>query len=232
VIRPRAYGRSVSRPSVQFPGVFVRGSRGVGLALVLVLLVAVSGCGGAEERPARAASPPAPECPQPWKDGWQRLADRIEAPVYCPSWMPTPLDGAIDGQWNNINSVGKDGSYLMGFTWYEVQSGEVHVNFRGRPGTTEIPICQEVETEAGKTRRRKVPCFADPQGTKRLGEREVTVYTRNRGADVWHVLYAWEENGSLYAVSQHVAEPHTFSEVVEHLDRITRGLVRIEPDSA
>jgi hypothetical protein len=200
--------------------------------LALVLLVAATGCGGAEERSQAAATPREPACPKEWKDGWQELADRIGAPVYCPSWMPTPLDGEIEGQWNNINSVGKNGDYLMGFTWYEVMSGEVHVNFRGRPSTTEIPTCQEVETEAGKTRRRNVPCFADPQGTKRLGGREVTVYTRNRGADVWHVLYAWEEDGALYAVSQHVAEPHTYSEVVEHLDKITTGLVRIEPRSA
>ena len=143
--------------------------------------------------------------------------------------MPDPLDGDIDGQWNNINSVDPDGSYLLGWTWYEVQSGELHVNFRGQPGNVKIPTCQEVETEAGVTRRRKVPCFADQSGTKTLGDREVKVYTRNRGADVWHVLYSWEEEGSLYAVSQHVAEPLTYAQVVESLDRITAGLVRVEP---
>jgi hypothetical protein len=223
----------VTGACVHFFGVLRRSSSGVGLALALVLLVAASACGGSDERPAAAAvAPPESTCPEPWKDGWQRLADRIEAPVYCPSWMPTPLDGEIDGQWNNINSVGKDGSYLMGFTWYEVQSGEVHVNFRGRPGTTEIPTCQEVETEGGVTRRRNVPCFADPNGTKRFGNREVTVYTRNRGADVWHVLYAWEEKGSLYAISQHVHEPLTYAQVIESLDEIMRGLVRIEPRTA
>lgn len=208
--------------------------RGV-LAFILVgLALGVSACGGSEEEPAQAAPKPAAKaaCPAEWKADWEELARKIEAPVYCPSYMPDPLDGDIDGQWNNINSVDPDGSYLLGWTWYEVQSGELHVNLRGQPGNTKIPTCQEVETEAGVTRRRKVPCFADPSGTKKLGDLEVKVYTRNRGADVWHVLYAWEDEGSLYAVSQHVAEPLTYAQVVEHLDKITRGLVRIEPTHA
>ena len=207
--------------------------RGV-LAFILAgLALAASGCGGSEEEPAKAAAKPAPkECPAEWKADWEKLAERIDAAVYCPSWMPDPLDGDIDGQWNNINSVDPDGSYLLGWTWYEVQSGELHVNLRGQPGNTKIPTCQEVETEAGVTRRRNVPCLADPGGTKKLGDLEVQVYTRNRGADVWHVLYAWEDEGGLYAVSQHVAEPLTYAQVVDNLDRITRGLVRIEPKAA
>ena len=197
-----------------------------------VLLVA--GCGGSDgggAEAARAKEAEKPQCPKEWREDWQRLANRIEAPVYCPSWMPDPLDGDMDSMWNNINSVGRDGSYLLGWTWFEVHSGELHVNLRGQPGNTEIPTCQEVETEAGVTRRRKVPCFADPGEKKKLGDLEVQVYTRNRGADVWHVLYAWEDGGSLYAVSQHVAEPLTYAQVVESLDRITRGLIRIEPAS-
>ena len=197
-----------------------------------VLLVA--GCGGSDgggAEAARAKEAEKPQCPKEWREDWQRLANRIEAPVYCPSWMPDPLDGDMDSMWNNINSVGRDGSYLLGWTWFEVHSGELHVNLRGQPGNTEIPTCQEVETEAGVTRRRKVPCFADPGEKKKLGDLEVQVYTRNRGADVWHVLYAWEDDGSLYAVSQHVDEPLTYAQVVESLDRITRGLFRIEPAS-
>jgi hypothetical protein len=197
-------------------------------------VLVLAACGGSDDEGAKAAAspPPKPTCPKAWKADWQRLADRIGAPVYCPSWMPDPLDGDIDGEWNNIESVDPDGSYLLGWTWYEVHSGEVHVNLRGQPGNTTIPTCQEVETERGVTRRRKVPCFADPNGTKQLGDVEVTVYTRNRGADVWHVLYAWEEADSLYAVSQHVHEPLTYSQVVESLDRITKGLVKVEPTPA
>jgi hypothetical protein len=205
--------------------------KGVGALLALVAALAASACGGSDDGPAKAAAKPAaaPVCPAKWKDDWERLAQKIGAPVYCPSWMPDPLDGDMDSSWNNINSVDPDGSYLLGWTWYEVQSGELHVNLRGQPRNTKIPTCQEVETEAGVTRRKKVPCFADPGGTKKFGDLEVQVYTRNRGADVWHVLYAWEDEGGLYAVSQHVAEPLTYAQVVENLDQITRGLVRIEP---
>jgi hypothetical protein len=205
--------------------------KGVGALLALVAALAASACGGSDDGPAKAAAKPAaaPVCPAKWKDDWERLAQKIGAPVYCPSWMPDPLDGDMDSSWNNINSVDPDGSYLLGWTWYEVQSGELHVNLRGQPRNTKIPTCQEVETEAGVTRRKKVPCFADPGGTKKLGDLEVQVYTRNRGADVWHVLYAWEDAGGLYAVSQHVAEPLTYAQVVDNLDQITRGLVRIEP---
>jgi hypothetical protein len=207
------------------------------LTLAAVLLAALSalvsaGCGGGEAQSAATPAEPAKAvCPVAWKPGWQELADRIQAPVYCPSWMPDPLTGELDGDWNNIYSVDEDGSYLAGFTWYEVHSGEVHVNLRGQPGNRKIPTCQDVRTTAGKTTRKNVPCFADPQGTKKVGPYEVTVYTRNRGADQWHVLYAWEQEGSLYALSEHVAEPLTYAQVVKNLDRMLRGLVLVTPQA-
>lgn len=195
-----------------------------------VLAVAASACGGEQaESAAGPAAPAKPVCPAAWEPGWQALADRIQAPVYCPSWMPDPLTGELDGQWNNIYSVDPDRSYLAGFTWYEVASGEVHVNLRGYPGTTEIPTCQDVTTVAGKTKRQNVSCFSDPQGTKRIGPFEVTVYTRNRGADQWHILYAWHHDDSLYALSEHIAEPLTYAQVVRNMQRMLRGLVLIEP---
>ena len=146
--------------------------------------------------------------------------------------MPDPLTGELDGQWNNIYSVDPDRSYLAGFTWYEVHSGELHVNLRGYPGTTKIPLCSDVNTVAGKTKRRDVPCFSDSQGTQRMGDYEVTVYTRNRGADQWHILYAWERDGSLYTLSEHIAEPLTYAKVVQNMKRMLRGLVLIEPTTS
>lgn len=198
------------------------------LALVSVValgLAVLSGCSGdeAEQSQAAAASSSA-RCPAAWQPGWQALANRIGAPVYCPSWLPDPLTGELEGRWNNINSVGRDGSYLMGFTWYEVPSGEIHVNLRGHPRSTKVPTCGDGS--------KKVPCFADPSGRKRVGALEVTVYTANRGADRWHVLYAWKHRGSLYTLSEHVAPPLTYRKVVRNLDRMLRGLVLIEPARA
>src|SRR5437867_9448493 len=106
--------------------------------------------------------------------------------------MPDPLTGEIRGRWNAMNSGLKDGSYLMGFLWYEANVAEVHVNLRGYPGRTSIPSCNDK------------PCFNDSLGKKRVGGFEVETFTVNRGADTWHVLYAWRDDGSLYTVSQHV----------------------------
>ena len=74
-----------------------------------------------------------------------------------------------------------------------------------------------------------MPCFSDPQGTREVGGKTVTVYTVSRDADQWHVTYTWTENGSLYAVSEHVAPPLTFRQVLQNLDRIVGGLEGIEP---
>ena len=60
------------------------------------------------------------------------------------------------------------------------------------------------------------------------------VYTVNRGADTWHVLYAWKDGGSRYSVSQHVVPELglSYSQVVKYLDRIMAGLVKIEPQQS
>jgi hypothetical protein len=163
-----------------------------------------------------------PACPSEWERGWQKLADRIKSDVYCPSWLPAPLTGELRGEWHSTDSVRRDGSYLMGFIWFERESGEVHVNFRGYPGRTGVPNCN------GK------PCFSDSQGQRKVAGFDVTVYTVNRGADTWHILYAWEHEGSLYTVSQHVV-PHleqSYEQVTKNLDRIMAGLQAVEPRAA
>jgi hypothetical protein len=193
------------------------------LILALLALV-VSGCSltddGVEGNAAARQSPAS--CPAAWEPGWQRLANRVGVPVYCPSWMPSPLDARIGGQWNSDGAiVSRDRSYLTGFLWHEASSGDVHVNFRGYPRRTAVPRCLE--------RKRPVPCFSDARGTKRIGDKTVTVYTVSRDADQWHVTYLWRKNGTLYTVSEHVAPPLTFRRVVENLDRIVGGLEVIRP---
>lgn len=206
--------------------------RRAGVISVAVLAAAVAlvaaGCsGGAREEAAKAA--PAPRCPARALPGWQKLANRIHAPVYCPAWMPDPLDGVIGGRWSNIDSVSKDRSYLESWVWQEVQSGEIHVNLRGYPGRTRIPTCVDVNTVNGVTRRRPIPCFADPGGTKRARGIVATVYTVNQDADQWHVLYAWRRGGSLYTISQHVAPPLGYRGAIRTLDRMLRNLVLVKP---
>ena len=104
-----------------------------GLASV-ALLVALA--------PGAAAGTHALTCPAAWQSGWVRLADKVQAPVYCPTWMPSPLDAHIGGQWQDIYSISKDHSYLVSFLEHgDLGSGDVHVNFRGYPGRMTIPRC-------------------------------------------------------------------------------------------
>jgi hypothetical protein len=203
--------------------------RAVRWSALLLLVIALTACGGGGSGQAKAPAATdqnepasAPICPPSWRAGWQRLADRIHAPVYCPSWLPDPLTGELGGPWQAMDSILKDRSYLMGFLWYEANVAEVHVNFRGYPGHTTIPSCN------GK------PCFNDSLGKKRVGDFEVETFPVNRGADTWHVLYAWRDGGSLYTVSQHVVPKLglSYGKVVANLDRIMRGLVRITPQQS
>jgi hypothetical protein len=200
------------------------------LALVAVVL---AGCGGAST--SRSSTPAAAAAPKSCahKAGWQRLANRIQAPVYCPNWLPDPLIGQIGGRWNNLNSVSKDRSYLEGFVWQETgpgaAGGELHVNLRGYPGMTRIPTCEDTLLGGGKVRRVKIPCFSDAQPPATVAGYKVTEYRVNQGADQWHVLYAWTYKQSLYTVSEHVAPPVDFSKAKLYLAKILRNLVRVEP---
>jgi hypothetical protein len=191
---------------------------GVVAALALVVLV-----------PAGSAAHHG--CPAAWLTGWQRLANRIQAPVYCPSWMPNPLDAKIGGQYIDIDSVNKDRSYLVSFLEHgDLGSGDVHVNFRGYPGTTAIPKCTTVIPNGKKTIRGTTPCFADAAGTRTAKGIKATVYRVNQDADQWHILLAWRYKGSLYSISQHVIAPYdSGSRVLQNLDRMLAGLVLVRP---
>jgi hypothetical protein len=185
--------------------------------------------------PASAAVPAKPTCPAKWRPVYQRLADKIRAAVYCPSWMPSPLTGEIGptvsfgGAGGSSLSVDKDRSYLALFVWAEPGSGEVHVNLRGYPGRTTVPTCIKEDTNGTKLVKTNVPCFADPRGKVRAPGIVATVYTVNQDADLWHVLYAWRYRRGLYTVSQHVAEPLTYAKVVASLNRILNNLVLVQP---
>ena len=209
----------------------------IGAIAVVVGAAFGSWAWGADEESSAVAtleeeSPPV--CARSQRVSWQKLANEIRAPVYCPSWLPSPLVGQFGGRFFNGLSVDPDRSYLVSFVWFERSLGvvnEVHVNLRGYPGTTRIPACEDTLTVAGKTVRTKIPCFSDKRGTTRIGGTTVTVFTANQGADQWHVLYAWRRNGTLYTLSEHVAEPYGVEEVISHLDRMMRRLVLVPPSA-
>ncbi len=236
-----------SRGKHRFPPrirLYTAAVKAAALALVLVVLgalaVVVAGVAianrGSDESTAAVESAQADTEGCAYLAGWRKLADRIDAPVYCPGWIPTPLTAQIGGPWNNIASVDADRSYLMGFVWQETGFGgkvsEVHVNFRGQPGNTRIPTCQDVSTVAGVTHRKNIPCFQEPAGTVRSANGIVaTKYTVNHGADSWHVLLAWRRGGGLYTLSEHVAPPLTYAQVLENLQHMLDRLVLVRPRS-
>ena len=207
------------------------------LPLLVAAAALLAGCGDGSSSPvSNGETTAAVTCPKAWQAGWQRLADDVGSPVYCPTWMPKEIDGQIGGRFHNGRWVDrKDKSYLVSFLWVDRDAGvsrEVHVNFRGYPGRTSIPSCESTHTVKGKTIREPIPCFSDPQPKKRrIGDITATVYTANQGIDEWHVLYAWTRDGSLYTLSEHVASPYPYSQIVRNLDRMAKSLVVIEPSA-
>jgi hypothetical protein len=205
--------------------------RGLLTVCLLAALVAVlAGCGSDPAKVASAAEQPAkPSCPDP--GAWRRLANRIDAPVYCPGWLPDPLTGRLGAQDNNINSVSPDRSYLESWVWQETgmgaAGGELHVNLRAYPGVTRIPTCR-----TGGVDSRNVPCFASPAGTMTANGITATLYTVNQDADSWHYLLLWRRFGNLYTLSEHVAPPLTGEHVRRYLKQELAALVLIRPTAS
>jgi hypothetical protein len=200
------------------------------LAISLLLgtcLVLATGCGAQKSDVAVAKTASVrPSCPG--RAGWQKLADRVQAPVYCPGWLPDPLVGAIGNTWNNINSVSKDRSYLESWVWQETDGGsaggELHVNLRAYPGVTRIPTCR-----TGGVDSRNVPCFAAPVGYITNGGIKARLYTVNQDADTWHYALLWRRYGNLYTLSEHLAPPLTGNHLKRYLKRELGALVLIRP---
>src|SRR5262245_14919281 len=123
-------------------------------------MLVLAACGAEKGSNGSASS----GCPATWRAGWQKLADRIHAPVYCPSWMPQPLDARIGAAASGGPYVERDRRYLASFIYsdpHPTAPYEVHVNLRGYPGRTSIPVCEDTVTAQGKTVHTKIPCFAD-----------------------------------------------------------------------
>jgi hypothetical protein len=202
----------------------------VPLAWVLpvgLVALAAAGCGSSAPPAARSPAPaPRPSCA--FRAGWQQLANRIGADVYCPGWLPDPLTSQIGGPSNNINSVGSDHSYLESFIWQDTDtpsvSGVLHVNLRGYPHRSRIPTCL-----GGLNFTTPTPCFADAHGQVSEHGIRATLYTVNQDADAWHLLLAWYHKGGLYTVSEHLAPPLDYHKLVSYLEHELASLVVVAP---
>ncbi|HEY2327985.1 MAG TPA: hypothetical protein VGH52_10930 [Gaiellaceae bacterium] len=200
------------------------------LVLLVALAVLAAGC-GSTKKSAPPAKAKAPVCAH--LAGWQKLANQIHAPVYCPGWLPDPLTGQLGAVDNNLHSVSKDRSYLESWIWQDTDtpglSGVLHVNLRGYPGVHGVPNCT---TGGTKTENRVVKCFANRVGTFSANGIDATIDTVNQDADEWHIAMVWKANGGFYTLSEHVAAPLTPNQVTAYLKRELRNLVLIRPASA
>ena len=200
-------------------------------------MLLAAGCGGSHKKAASSSlaayfanfDPPVPmkaRCAHPL--GWQKLANRIDADVYCPGWLPDPLTSQIGGKWNNINQVSNDRSYLKSFLWQDTDtpnlSGELHMVLQGYPDRTKIPTCL-----GGLNLTTPVPCFAGPRGHVTENGIHATLYTVNQDVDTWHLLVLWRHNRGLYTVSEHLAPPLDYEKVIAYLKVELRSLVLIVP---
>ena len=195
------------------------------LAFLLLLLDPRAGASDSELEGAGAILEGLPRCLG------ARMAEAGEPYSHAgllPELGAEPLDAKIGGRWSSGASVGKDRSYLAGFIWFE-KGSEVHINLRGYPGRTAIPKCRNDEQAGGKRVKTYIPCFADAKKPRTVAGYKVTLYTVNRDADQWHLLYAWRRNGSLYTVSEHVAPPFGYQRVLQNLNRMMQNLVLIQP---
>ena len=205
------------------------------LAMLAAVALGATACGGGDAGQPKASAA-VTRCPAASVAGWKQVSRRAGTPVYCPAWLPSPLQPAIDmsgtpGAENATVAFSRDGSYLVSWIWAEAQTGEVHVILRGYPGRAAIPTCVLTGSGSSASTRHHVPCFADPHGTIRVGGIHATLYTVNQGADQWHLLYAWRNGGSLYTISQHVAAPLGVRQVHADLRRMLQNLVTVDAAS-
>lgn len=197
--------------------------RAAGALALVAGCLGLSACGASvkDSAPAAAAVKQSVGCPAAWKTGWQRLANRIDRPVYCPGWMPNPLDAQIGSDDYQFTQLDKQKGYLVSFLYYD-NSTEVHVNFRRFAGTA-MPRCRDLDTT------RMIACYSDPGGATSAHGIHAKLYTVGRDADQWHLSYLWRHAGSTYVVSEHVAQPYTYDQVKANVTRILRSLVLLQP---
>ena len=67
-------------------------------------------------------------------------------PVWCPGWMPSPIDAIIHGQWNTARVA--QHQWQLGYAWLE-EGQLVHVVFEGYPPGTFPPNCEGVPCHSG-----------------------------------------------------------------------------------
>ena len=135
------------------------------------------GCGGsgtpkragsAEEVAARAS-----HCTGAVRASWQQLANRIHAPVYCPSWLPDPFTGKLDaGAGTTIDSVVEGPQLPDGLRLASRPAAASSTSTcAATPGGRRCRPATTPRSPAARRRARRCRASTTAQGTKRIGGR-------------------------------------------------------------
>jgi hypothetical protein len=163
------------------------------MVLLVAVIVTVAACGSGSSNSGSQVSVKA-GCSNTWAAGWQRWTDKVGMPVWCPGWMPSPIDAIIHGQWNTAEV--EQHQWQLGYAWLE-QGQLVHVIFEGYPKGTFPPTC-----EGG------VPCFGGEEAkSETIARHVVHWYDRNHASHSGHIAAVFASGGDTYVVSIHVVTP-------------------------
>jgi hypothetical protein len=163
------------------------------MVLLIAVVVTVTACGSGSAQ-SGSKSAVAGGCSKTWAAGWQTWANRVGMTIWCPGWMPGPIDAIIHGQWNTARVA--QHQWQLGYAWLEV--GQlVHVIFEGYPPGTFPPRCEG-----------NVPCFGGEEPKpETIAGHVVHWYDRNHASHSGHIAAVFTSHGNTYVVSIHVASP-------------------------
>src|SRR6185312_6625680 len=166
------FGRTIGRIRLQMRMVI-----GLVAALTLPVTIAAS-CsdGNSAAGTAGSAASSAPTCPKEWAADWQAWADKVGMTVWCPTYLPSPIDGRI-GPANEYNTARSPGRHWqLGYVWRDEDfSGLVHIVFEGMPDKLWPPRCGGML------------CFAGPSGRSVVAGHDVRWYIHNMGSSSGHI---------------------------------------------
>jgi hypothetical protein len=205
----------------------IRLFRGAILLLAAASVIGAAACSGSDHAAAPATSgagfqPAANDefaqaargiCPEEWKEQYEAWSRRVGMTVYCPTWMPGPLEGEISRDYA-VRVPARNG-WQLGWAWLEF-GDLVHVVFEGYRAKDFPPTCE------GK------PCFAGRAGTSRVGRFRVVWYLKNRASHTGHVAAIVPQGKDVYVYSMHVAPPSgTVAKTEANLKHVIRDLVPV-----
>lgn len=152
-----------------------------------------------------------------WAAGWQKWANHVGMPVWCPGWMPEPINAIIHGQWNTAEV--EQHQWQLGYAWLEL-GGLVHVIFEGYPPGTFPPKCG------------RVPCFQGEEAkSETIAGHVVHWYDHNHSSHTGHIAAVFVSNGNTYVVSIHVTPPvSTKAKAKRDLREIIRSSSLLKPE--